>query len=65
MKIIVEKDGETIWMRDGETLEGMACTGYAKDGTQQKIITVLEEALTQAKGELLCWNNSDAMTDIS
>lgn len=51
MRIIVEHNGEAIWMRDNGTGEGIACTEYIKDGTQQKIITALEEALQQAEGE--------------
>lgn len=59
MKVAIEVNGEVIWYRDNETLEGMASLGYLKDGTQQKIIAVLEDALNQAKGEQLCWNDSD------
>ncbi|WP_426576755.1 Rrf2 family transcriptional regulator [Xenorhabdus stockiae] len=55
MKVSIELDGETIWYRDEERGEGMASTGYIKDGTQQKIITVLESVLSQAKAEALCW----------
>ncbi|BCT19804.1 TPA: Rrf2 family transcriptional regulator [Enterobacter asburiae] len=65
MKVNVEQNGETIWMRDNETFEGIACTSYVKDGTQQKIITALEDALNQAKGELLCWDDRDRVTDRS
>ncbi|WP_447765756.1 Rrf2 family transcriptional regulator [Enterobacter asburiae] len=64
MKVIVEQSGETIWSRDNETLEGIACTSYAKDGTQQKIIAALEGALSQVKGELLCFNDADSMANI-
>ncbi|MBJ9163381.1 Rrf2 family transcriptional regulator [Citrobacter farmeri] len=53
MKVIVELNGETIWMRDDKTLEGIACTSYVKDGTQKQIIAVLEDALYQAKAQLL------------
>ncbi len=51
-------------MRDTKTLEGLACTSYAKDGTQQKIITALEDALSQAKGELLCSNYTDSVANV-
>lgn len=53
MKVAIEVNGEVIWYRDSETLEGMASLGYLKDGTQQKIIAALEEALLQAKGQML------------
>ncbi|UPS64244.1 Rrf2 family transcriptional regulator [Providencia rettgeri] len=57
MKVSIEVNGKTIWYRDEEKLEGMASTGYIKDGTQEKIIAALENALFQAKGELSCWND--------
>ncbi|MEF3108662.1 Rrf2 family transcriptional regulator [Raoultella sp. WB_B2P2-3] len=53
MKVAIEVNGEVIWFRDNETQEGMASLGYLKDGTQQKIIAALEEALFQAKGQTL------------
>jgi hypothetical protein len=59
MKVAIEVNGEVIWYRDSETLEGMASLGYLKDGTQQKIIAALEDALNQAKGERLCWNDGN------
>ncbi|CDG99725.1 hypothetical protein [Xenorhabdus bovienii] len=54
MKVSIELNGETVWYRDEEKGEGMASTGYVKDGTQQKIITALEAALSQAKAEYSC-----------
>ncbi|MBD2816668.1 Rrf2 family transcriptional regulator [Xenorhabdus sp. Flor] len=57
MKVSIELNGETIWYRDEEKGEGMASVGYIKDDTQQKIITALDAALSQAKAEALCWNN--------
>ncbi|EKT7902186.1 Rrf2 family transcriptional regulator [Klebsiella oxytoca] len=59
MKVAIEVNGEVIWYRDNETLEGMASLGYLKDGTQQKIIAALEGALNQAKGEQLCWDDGN------
>lgn len=53
MKVAIEVNGEVIWYRDGDKQEGMASLGYLKDGTQQKIIAALEEALFQAKGQML------------
>lgn len=63
MRIEISENGAVIWMRDTKTLEGLACTNYAKDGTQQKIITALEDALVQSKGELLCWDNGDGVAN--
>ncbi|NIH31943.1 Rrf2 family transcriptional regulator [Hafnia paralvei] len=65
MQIKIINNGEVIWMRDSVTLEGMASRGYVKDGTQNTIIAVLKDALAQAEGELLCWNDSDTMTNIT
>ncbi|MBA6162774.1 Rrf2 family transcriptional regulator [Klebsiella variicola] len=53
MKVAIEVNGEVIWYRDSEKQEVMASLGYLKDGTQQKIIAALEEALFQAKGQML------------
>lgn len=59
MKVEIKKDAEVIWVRDSASLEGMASLGYLKDGTQQKIIAVLEDALYQAKAQLLLPNDVD------
>ncbi|ECE7751933.1 Rrf2 family transcriptional regulator [Salmonella enterica subsp. enterica serovar Ngili] len=65
MKVEIKNDGEVIWSRDSVSLEGVASLGYLRDGTQQKIIATLEDALAQAKGELLCGDDFDAVSDIS
>ncbi|AKE75518.1 TPA: Rrf2 family transcriptional regulator [Klebsiella pneumoniae] len=57
MKVAIEVNGEVIWYRDSDKQVGMASVGYLKDGTQQKIIAALEDALTQANGENLCWDD--------
>ncbi|HFV9322996.1 TPA: Rrf2 family transcriptional regulator [Klebsiella pneumoniae] len=53
MKVAIEVNGEVIWYHDSDKQEGVASLGYLKDGTQQKIIAALEEALFQAKGQML------------
>lgn len=53
MKVAIEVNGEVIWYRDSDKQEGVASLGDLKDGTQQKIIAALEEALFQAKGQML------------
>ena len=53
MKVAIEVNGEVIWYRDSDKQEGMASLGYLKEGTQQKIIAAREEALFQAKGQML------------
>lgn len=53
MKVAIEVNGEVIWYRDSDKQEGVASLGYLKDGTQQKIIAALEEALFQTKGQML------------
>ncbi|WP_413493836.1 hypothetical protein [Morganella psychrotolerans] len=52
MKVTVEHNGVTIWYRDSESGEGVASRGYLTDGTQQKIVTALIDALTKANGEM-------------
>ncbi|EPK4062053.1 hypothetical protein LLI29_003114 [Morganella morganii] len=52
MKVTVEHNGKTIWCRDSESGTGMTSRGYLTDGTQQKIVTALIDALTQANGEM-------------
>lgn len=59
MKVSIESKGEVIWYRDAETLENMISTSYIKDGTQQKIIAALEEALFQAKGQMFLTDHVD------
>ncbi|AHM75160.2 MULTISPECIES: hypothetical protein [Yersinia] len=59
MEINCIKDGRIIWMRNSAAPEGMTSNSYLKDGTQEKIIAALEEALLQAKGEQSCRNDSD------
>ena len=65
MKVEIKNGGEVIWARDSNSLEGIASLGHLKDGTQQKIITALEETLSQAKGELLCSDDADSVANIS
>lgn len=65
MKVEIKNGGEVIWARDSNSLEGIASPGHLKDGTQQKIITALEKALSQAKGELLCSDDADSVANIS
>lgn len=64
MEVSIIENGEVIWMRNATTSVGVACTNYLKDGTQQKIIAALEEALSQAKSEMLSWNDTDGMFDV-
>ncbi|WP_262860931.1 hypothetical protein [Morganella morganii] len=52
MKVTVEHNGEIIWYRDNKNGTGMSSRGYLTDGTQQKIVTALIDALTQANGEI-------------
>ena len=59
MKVEISEGGSVIWMRDSVNEQGILSTGYVKDGTQQKIIAALEEALFQAKGQLALTNDVD------
>lgn len=53
LKVTVSDKNDVLWMRDSATLEGIMSLGYLKDGTQQRIIAALEDALFQAKSQLL------------
>ena len=65
MKVEIKNGGEVILARDLNSLEGIGSLGHLKDGTQQKIITALEEALSQGKGEFLCSDDADSVANIS
>lgn len=65
MNIKIFEANKLVWMKDSESGEGFASRGYIKDGRQQKIIAALEEALMQARAEILCWNNRDRMTHVT
>lgn len=64
MRIELSENGQVIWMRDTKTTEGVACRNYVKDGTQLKIITALEDALSQANGELLCSDHAYSVANV-
>lgn len=51
MKVSIERNGEIIWYRNDKNQTGMTSTAYLKDGTQEEIVSALEMALYQAKGE--------------
>jgi hypothetical protein len=57
MKVEISENGVKVWMRDSVTQEGVLSQEYLKDGTQQRIIAALEDALFQAKGQLLLSEN--------
>ncbi|MDU5454477.1 MAG: Rrf2 family transcriptional regulator [Pseudescherichia vulneris] len=59
MKVAIIENQETIWMRDAITQNGVVSIEYLKDGTQQKIIAALEDALLQAKGQLMLSDDVD------
>jgi hypothetical protein len=52
---VSDKNGAPIWERRsyiGEPLGGLASQSYLRDGTQNKIIDALREALEQAEAQL-------------
>lgn len=63
MQVTVIENQEIIWGHNANSYDGIASCGYLKDGTQQKIITALEDALIQANAQLLSRNNGDGVTD--
>ncbi|AXC64626.1 hypothetical protein DOE63_02585 [Salmonella enterica subsp. diarizonae serovar 59:z10:-] len=52
LRVTVSDKDDVLWMRDSATLEGIMSLGYLKDGTQQRIIAALEDALFQTKSQL-------------
>lgn len=54
LKVTVSDKDDVLWMRDNSNQEGIMSLGYLKDGTQQRIIAALEDALFQAKGQVSC-----------
>ncbi|ECC6921635.1 Rrf2 family transcriptional regulator [Salmonella enterica] len=53
LRVTVSDKDDVLWMRDRATQKGIMSLGYLKDGTQQRIIAALEDALFQAKSQLL------------
>ncbi|HGG5995399.1 TPA: hypothetical protein ACJG4C_004463 [Salmonella enterica subsp. diarizonae serovar 61:r:z53] len=53
LKVTVSDKDDVLWMRDRAAQKGIMSLGYLKDGTQQRIIAALEDALFQAKSQLL------------
>lgn len=63
MRVIVETlDGERLWERTPEG--GVTSTSYAADGTLEKIVTALEEALLQARGETSSLDDAHPVADV-
>lgn len=63
MKVqIIDKDGKTIWER-GEN-QGMTSTAYRTDGTGQKIIEALTDALENAKAQLGIFDEADVVANV-
>lgn len=59
MRVIIESEDVVIWYRDAKQHEGTVSLNFVKDGTQQKIITALEEAIFQAKNQMYLSDNID------
>ena len=67
MKVcILSDDGALIWWRATEPAAGFTSDGYLRDGTQQKIIAALVEALAEARSQLGGFSLQiiDAVTDV-
>lgn len=64
MNIIIQDAGNIIWAESDDLGEGICSTGYARDGTQDRIISALEHALVCARFQRSCWLNGDGVTEI-
>jgi hypothetical protein len=63
MKIQALNDqGDVIWERGQDA--GMASCDYVRNGMQQQIIRALTEAVQQAEGELLAFDDADRVSDV-
>lgn len=63
LKVTVSDKDDVLWMRDSSNQEGIISLGYLKDGTQQRIIAALEDALFQAKGQVSCLPDDSIKVD--
>jgi len=64
MKVqIINEEGRIIWERGKRG--GVTCRGYAEDGTIKEIIRMLQDALKQAEGEGLTFNNVQRVSNVS
>ncbi|UXY08970.1 Rrf2 family transcriptional regulator [Kosakonia sp. ML.JS2a] len=57
MEVSIIENGEVIWMRNASTQANISSCSYLKDGTQQRIIAALVDALEQANGQLQLTKN--------
>ena len=68
MKIFVQtQDGTIIWERTTDSnVSGFTANSYLRDGTQQKIIAALVDALAEARGQLgrFTLQEVDAVPDV-
>jgi hypothetical protein len=67
MKVAVHADdGAIVWWRTSEPAAGFTTDNYLRDGTQQKIIAALVDALAEARGQLGGFSLQvvDTVTDI-
>ncbi|MDQ1226455.1 hypothetical protein QE443_002616 [Pantoea ananatis] len=51
MQVSIKVNKKVLWVRNDQTKENIFSQSYLKDGTQQKIIAALEDALCQAKAQ--------------
>lgn len=63
LKVTISDKDDVLWMRDNSNQEGIMSLGYLKDGTQQRIIAALEDALFQAKGQVSCLPDDSIKVD--
>ena len=60
-----DEDGTIVWEHGTDACQrmGITCTTYVRDGTIQQVIEALELALSQARGELRVFDDSNRVLD--
>ncbi|EOQ50823.1 hypothetical protein WC7_01687 [Citrobacter sp. KTE151] len=60
----LDDNDQLLWSYDTTNQQNITDMCFLKDGTQQTIITALENACTQAKGQILLSDDVNGVSDI-
>jgi hypothetical protein len=64
MKVSVSSESGLLWSNElaGDQRSCFTSTGYLQDGTQEKIISALQDALAQARGQSGRFDEADIIS---